>query len=151
LYSLRAVKNLLPQQTLVTFYFARVHCHLNFAVEIWINANAGLVNGIYLMQKNAIRIISNAKYNAHTEPLFTQLNILKLPDLIELSRVKFMHNYVSKKLPISFNEIWKTNRERREDRMPANLNFNLATLRNEDDFYEPLSRLESVSNFPLYK
>ena len=36
---------------------------------------------IFKLQKKAIRIISLAKYNAHTEPLFKTLNLLKMNDI----------------------------------------------------------------------
>ena len=36
---------------------------------------------IFKLQKKAIRIISLAKYNAHTEPLFKTLNLLKINDI----------------------------------------------------------------------
>jgi hypothetical protein len=34
-------------------------------------------------KKTAIRIITNSKYNAHTESLFKHLDILPLPSLIQ--------------------------------------------------------------------
>jgi Reverse transcriptase (RNA-dependent DNA polymerase) len=34
LYSLRSVKNLLPESTLVTLYYALIHCHFNYSIEI---------------------------------------------------------------------------------------------------------------------
>jgi Reverse transcriptase (RNA-dependent DNA polymerase) len=148
IYSLCSVKNLLPPTTLVTLYYALFHCHLTYAIEIWSNANASQINALYLMQKSAIRLISNAKFNAHTEPLFKKHSILKLPDLIETSKLKFMHNFIYQKLPVSFRGTWTTNRSRRE--AAAQGNFELAALRNEDDIFEPLSRLETVSRLPLY-
>ena len=43
-----------------------------------------------------MRIITRSKYNAHTDPLFKSLNLLKLKDLFELSvfkiNFKFKHN-----------------------------------------------------------
>jgi hypothetical protein len=112
------------------------------------------VNKLYLLQKNAIRTISLAKYNAHTEPLFKKLNILKLPDLINLSKVKFMHNFIYNKLPSSFRDTWICNRMRRL-RVPPEENAHEVNapqyqLRNEDDIYEPLARSDQVSKFPLF-
>ncbi len=58
--------------------------------------------------KKAIRIICNANYRAHTTPLFKEQKILPPDKLIEFSRIKFMHNFHFKQLPISFAETWKT-------------------------------------------
>ena len=38
-------------------------------------------NTIHKIQKRAIRIIAASKFNAHTEPLFKQLNLLKACDI----------------------------------------------------------------------
>ncbi len=65
-----------------------------------------------IMQKKAIRIVCNANYLDHTGPLFKQQKILPLEKLIKLSALKFMHKYTHGKLPLSFNEIWITNRQR---------------------------------------
>jgi hypothetical protein len=84
--------------------------------------------------KKAIRIICNANFRAHTTPLFSEKKILPLDKLIEYSRIKFMHNFHFKQLPISFAETWRTNAERNPDRI----------LRNADDLYVPAHRIEFV-------
>jgi hypothetical protein len=67
---------------------------------------------ITLPHKEAIRIVCHAGYRDHTNPLFKQIRILPLENLIKYSNLKFMHNYVHGKLPFSFNETWVTNRAR---------------------------------------
>ena len=47
-----------------------------------------------MQQKRAIRIISNASYNSHTEPKFRQSEILKLHDLYEFESLIFVHDYI---------------------------------------------------------
>ena len=50
--------------------------------------------------KKAIRCISGAKYNAHSDPIFKQLSILKFDDIYKLNVAKIMLttvNYVNKK------------------------------------------------------
>jgi hypothetical protein len=63
-------------------------------------------------QKQAIRIICNANYRAHTVRLFRGQNILPLDQLITYSTIKFMHSYHFKQLPFSFTGVWQTNAER---------------------------------------
>ena len=55
-----------------------------------------------MQQKRAIRIINNAPYNSHTEPKFRKSEILKLHDLYELESLIFVHDYLTDKLPKSF-------------------------------------------------
>jgi hypothetical protein len=132
---------------MLTLYYALIHCHFNYASEVWCSAPQSCINKLYLLQKKAVRLICNEKYNAHSEPLFKKLEILKITDMISLSKLKFMHQYTYNKLPISFFQTWLTNQERRD------LNTNIPApllLRNNDDLYEPLSRLELVSKLPLF-
>ena len=64
------------------------------------------------IQKRAIRTLTASKYNAHTEPLFKQLNLLKISDICKLQEIKFYHKLVNKKLPLYFNDfVCQTNSE----------------------------------------
>ncbi len=93
LYSLRSAKNLLPLKSLKTLYFSLFHCHLIYAIEIWSSAPSSALQPLIIKQKTAIRIVANKKYNDHTEPLFKELSILPLPDLIISFNLKFFHSY----------------------------------------------------------
>jgi hypothetical protein len=59
---------------------------------------------LVVKQKEAIRVVSHAKYRDHTNPLFKKLGILPLHDLIKYSALKFMHDFKHTCLPFSFNE-----------------------------------------------
>ena len=41
------------------------------------------------LQKRAIRIITDSKYNSHTEPLLKSLNILKINDIFTIQFLTF--------------------------------------------------------------
>ncbi len=92
------------------------------------------------MDAQAIRIILNAGYRDHTNPLFKQKCILPLDDLIKYWILKFMHKFANGKLPLSFHETWITNRIR---------NPNIE-LRNADHLYIPAHHLASVKRFPVF-
>jgi len=51
--------------------------------------------------------VSKSKYNAHCDPLFSQLNILKLQDLFHVSVSSFVSKFLNNQLPDSFNEIFQ--------------------------------------------
>ena len=57
---------------------------------------------IILFLWTRIRIISNAKYNAHIKPLFFKLKILPLVDLILHQNLSFMHSIEYGYVPTSF-------------------------------------------------
>jgi hypothetical protein len=152
LYLLRSVKHILPAQALKTLYFSLIHCHFVYATEIWGCALQSTYNDLIVKQKSAIRILCDAKYNAHTEPLFKKLEILKLTDLINFCKIKLTFQILNCKTPPLLHHTWTTNRQRRlvilnaqdqdqdQDRR----------LRNEDDIYEPTARLDFTSRFPFF-
>jgi hypothetical protein len=88
----------------------------------------------------SFKLISRANYRDHTRPLFAKHGILPIESLIHYYRVKFMHSYYFKKLPISFAELWLLNSERSPDRV----------LRNANEYYIPQPRIELVKRVPLF-
>ena len=55
--------------------------------------------------------MTNSRYNAHTEPLFKQLYLLKVKDIFDVQCMKFWYKFVNKKLPNYFRDIFKYNHE----------------------------------------
>lgn len=101
LFAIYRVKNILPTSALKSLYYALIHSHLNYAIQIWGNSN--YMYKIITRQKQAIRAISHKPYLSHTEPLFKQHRILKLVDLYNLQISLFMYDLHSNTLPPSFN------------------------------------------------
>ena len=57
---------------------------------------------IELLQKRAIRLITNSSYTAHTTPLFIELGLLKVQDMFKLKLLKFYYKLSSNLLPQYF-------------------------------------------------
>ena len=56
------------------------------------------------LQKKIIRIISSSSYNAHTEPLFKKMKLLKLNELMKLNTLKFFYKLKNHKVPVFFED-----------------------------------------------
>jgi hypothetical protein len=95
---LNKLKRFLPTRILRILYFSMVHSHLNYCVLSW----GYKPRHIFKLQKKIIRIITKSKYNCHTEPLFKQLGILKLKDIIKVKAAKFYYKYCNDQLPAYF-------------------------------------------------
>ena len=115
------------------------HCHLIYALLSWGTANKGSLDPIIKKQKKAIRLISKANYNSHTEPLFKKAKILKFEDLYKAAQLEFMHSFILEKLPPSFDGTWYRNRTIKPE-----------ALRNSNEFYIPYSRLVFTDRLPLH-
>ena len=99
LYVLRNVKGLLPRDILRTLYHTLIQPHLMYGVSCWGSAANKYLKRTQVLQRKAMRIICNTKYNAQTQPLFKSLKLLKLNDLYTLEVSKFMHSVNNHTLP----------------------------------------------------
>ena len=66
-----------------SLYYSLIHSHPSDRNLVWGNATQSALHQTILLQKRAIRLNNNAKYNSHTDPLFRSSRILKLADLVE--------------------------------------------------------------------
>ena len=88
---------------LKSIYYAVFSSHLNYACQIWGLSDTKYTDKIFKIQKNAVRIMTRAGFNAHTSPLFKSLEILKIQDQITLLNCLFVHDFLNGKLPKSFD------------------------------------------------
>ena len=71
-----------PQNVLVSLYHSLFHSHMGYGICLYGLANEQYTSKIFLMQKRAVRLISNAAFTAHTKPLFDKLKILNFDKTI---------------------------------------------------------------------
>lgn len=57
---------------------------------------------LFILQKRALRIINFSSYNEHSSPLFKDLNVVKLFDIITFQLAVFMYKFHKKLLPPVF-------------------------------------------------
>ena len=96
---LNRLKRYLPGYILKTIYTSLVQSNLSYCILAW-GFNCGRLKNI---QKRAVRIICNSKYNAHSEPLLKSLQLLKLEDIFKLNMLKFYYRYANNQLPQYFS------------------------------------------------
>ena len=140
LFCIRRAKNILTPSALKTLYFAFIQSHLNYCPIILSSISQQNFNQIKLIQKKAIRIITNSTYTAHTAPLFAQLQILPYELLVKQSKLLFMHTIEYNNAPSSFAGIWAKNY----------INQGNRPLRNADKFMLPNPHTELFKKSPLY-
>ena len=90
------LKHLLPLNIKVTMYNSLILPYINFGILLW----GFKCSNIEKLQKKAIRCITCSRYNAHTEPLFKDLKLLKISDIFTLAKLKFYYKYVNANLPV---------------------------------------------------
>ena len=79
---LHVVKKMLPQRILMNIlYNTLILPHLSYATIIWGNCPKTLINRLVVLQKKAIRAITNSSYRAHTASIYKSLRILNVKSL----------------------------------------------------------------------
>jgi len=131
LYCIKMAKNNLNYTGLRSLYFALIHSHLNYCPIILSTLSTKNSTKIAKIQKKAVRIVTNSKYNAHTNPLFFQHKILPFEKIIKMAKLQFMHSIYYEYAPVSFVNTWTKNNVR-------SLNQNL---RNDELFMLPNPRI----------
>ena len=61
------------------------------------------VHKLCRLQKRALRLITDSRYNAHTQPLFKALGTLTLYDTFKMQCLKFYYKCIQGKLPPFFD------------------------------------------------
>ena len=92
------LKHEYPQHTLLTLYNELILPHFNYCILSW----GSECDTIHKYQKRALRIITDSKYRAHTEPLCKILNLLKIPDIYQRAIFKLYHKLINSGLPHYF-------------------------------------------------
>ena len=95
---------------LVTLYYAIFSSHLIYGSQIWGQYISTFNSKIFKLQNRALRIISFANFRADSNPLYSNLKILKLGDLIVLQNCLFVHDTLNKVSPLCFHNYFQHTR-----------------------------------------
>ena len=101
--TMKQLKHFLPANIMKTLYNSLILPHISYGIILW----GKELKRINKLQKWAIRTIDVAKYNAHTEPIFKRLHLLKAQDIYKLTAIKVFHKYKNNKLPSYFNGMFE--------------------------------------------
>ena len=86
------LRNVYPESVLVTIYNTLILPHFHYCLLLWgsvVKEN----HSLHLLQKKAVRIITNSDYLAHTESICKKLRILKISDMFSVALWKFYTNW----------------------------------------------------------
>ena len=123
------LKYYIPSRTLLTIYNALIVPHLTFSILLWGNSLPTYTDKLFILQKRAIRIISNSSFYAHTLPLFYRHNLLTLNDHYKYQLGIFLYRHNNGLLPSDFHSFFHTNSYYH--------NYNT---RGRDNLFQPLTR-----------
>ena len=75
------VRKYLNKNTLLDLYYSFIYPYLTYCNQVWGLSCQSYMNALVKLQKRAIRIISGVHPRTHTDPLFTELKLLKCDEI----------------------------------------------------------------------
>ena len=88
------IKDFVPKNILRIIYTSLIQSYLSYGISVWGAANPTNLHPLIILQKRAIRLISNSNYLDHTNPIFHNFNILKLNDLYKIRCLKYIYSTI---------------------------------------------------------
>ena len=99
-------RHYVPIKNLKQIYYGQFHSHLQYGCQIWGQHSTKLAKTITLQNK-AIRMMTFSAPDAHSNPLYKKLNILKLSDVVSTNNINFVHKVLNGDTPQSFKKSFK--------------------------------------------
>jgi len=88
---------------MVQVYYDQFHSRITYGCQLW-GQNENQIKKTIVLQNKAVRLITFSDHLAYTNPLFRELNILKLSDIVTMHNIIFTHNTLNNKSPALFNK-----------------------------------------------
>ena len=82
-----------PTDILRIGYYSYVLPHLSYCMPLYGNTFSSLLQPLFILQKKVVRIISKSSYDAHSNPLFKQLQILPFYELVKYESCIYMYKH----------------------------------------------------------
>ena len=128
IFALRKLISSVSFNTAKTMYYGTIHSNLLYGIILWGNSNQA--SRIFLLQKQAIRVLCKVGYREHCKNLFIEHNILTFPCLYILHIALFIKENLCK--------------------LQTNSNFHYYPTRKKDDIRLQLSKSKLSRTSPYY-
>ena len=102
------VRYFLPINVLICLYNSLFSPFLQYGILVWGLTYETSINPVFLLQKRVLRAITFENFTSHSTPIFSDLKILKLHDLVQLKLLTFVYESVNKISPTCFHNFFKS-------------------------------------------
>ena len=76
-----------PIETCLQVFYAIFYAYLTYGCCNWGLTSEENLNKIEVLQKKCVRIMTSSDFNSHTSPLFIELRLLKVRDIIKCQQL----------------------------------------------------------------
>jgi len=97
------IRHFVDTHTIKSIYFALFNSHLSYGCLSW-GCNNSNSKRLFVLQKKAVRLMEFAQRDSPSNPIFHNLEILKLEDLVKVESCLFINKSINKQQPEIFND-----------------------------------------------
>ena len=101
------IRDLLSQSMKQMFYNAYILPSLDYALIAWSGLSDGDLNRILLLQKRAVRVVTDSKWDAPSKPLFRRLGWMTIKQRVEYQRSVLMYKCLSGLAPNYLSDLFQ--------------------------------------------
>ena len=98
------LRHFLPQPTMIQIYHALFQSHLNYSLQVWAQ-NLPKTNRLQKLQKSALRLITFSAPFTPSLPIFRQLKISNINDLVFLCNIKTVSKTLRNQSPVAVSNV----------------------------------------------
>ena len=98
---------LIDKRGMHILYFSLFMPYIMYCAEVWGNRYATNVQCLVLLQNRVVRLLCGAQRLGHTNILFYNLRILKVPGLVKLKTVVILFREFHYLLPINLQQLFR--------------------------------------------
>ena len=102
----------MPLEILKQLYYSLFYSFVSYGITVWGLTYKSLVQKIIVIQKKIFRVMTFNKLNAHTNPIFIQLEFLKIEDIRQFQLLSFVYDCLNKTAPVFFHNYFTPSSER---------------------------------------
>ena len=123
-------RKVLHKQSLANLYYSFIYPYLIFCNHVWGNACKSHMHKLLLLQKKIVRIIAGVQPRCHTDPLFSQMKLLKADQI---------HKYLIGRLMF---KVYHRDLDIFQDYFSLNSDIHDHSTRQTDHYHVPFYRTE---------
>ena len=88
-------RRVFDKRTLSSLYYSLIYPYLTYCIQVWGSTYQSHLSKLVILQKKIVRIIHGVPPRTHTEPLFSELDILKVSNWYKYSIALLCINWIT--------------------------------------------------------
>ena len=101
-----------PLDICLQVYYSIFYSYIITGCNLWgLTPIAKNIERVQILQNKCVRIMTFAPFRADANPIFQQLALLKIEDIIKCEQLKLVNDFYCERLPVSLMKLFKLSRD----------------------------------------